>query len=202
MRTAAEILRWCLIALQTYLVYWMLRTKLWRRLPIWTAWIAAEAVSRVPFQVSGWYAHHFWRPLQPALMFLLGAAAIEAHYQARRRARVVLAYALAVVPIGLILQLPDLIVMRAWLCAGVCIWLGFAGGHFTSRWHARLLAFVSGAAAVTGWMPATPRSWWLMRVGFLGVYSLACVGWIVLFSLPDRRAMSPGLPPAEAGSAR
>lgn len=194
MRTAAEILRWTLIALQAYLVYWMLRTKLWRHLPLWTAWIACEAVSRVPFQVSGWYAHHFWRPLQPALMFLLGAAAIEARWQAGSHPRAVFLYALAVVPIGCILPLPQLIVMRTWTAAVVCVWLALTyAASDTARWHVRLLAAVAGAMAMLGWMPGSSHDalWWQMRAAFLAIDCAACVAWIALFNRRDAALAPP-----------
>ena len=190
----AEVLRWTVIALQAGLIGWMLRSGLWRRVPMWTLWLAVEVVLRAPFETSGWYAHHFWLPIQPAWMFLLGASAVEADFQARRKPAVVLVYSLAVVPVGIVLPLPELIVLRVWVLAAIAVWLAFARGSFTATVHARLLALVAGAGAAAGWMPAAGTAWWTLRAGFLGIYVLMLGGWIALFSLPDRPARFPGPP--------
>ena len=81
MQPLAELLRWLLIALQCALLVYMAASGLWRRLPLWCLWMAAEALSRVPFTPHGNYWHLVWVPMQPALMLLLIAAAAEAWWQ-------------------------------------------------------------------------------------------------------------------------
>ncbi len=182
MKLAAEILRYLLIAEQIALILWMLTSDLWRRLPLWTLWITVECVSRIPFTAGGWYWQTIWRPLQPALLFLLSAAAIEARYHAGESSYAIASAALLVAPIGVGLHLGEIIQLRIGLCAGVACLLYACAGTSTARWHARLLAGLCTATALAGWQPATGTQWWMMRCGYLAVYCAACAGWIWLLT--------------------
>ncbi len=121
MQVLAELLRCLLISEQIALILWMLTSDLWRRLPIWVLWLTAECISRILFTPGGNYWHMLWRPMQPALLFLLAAAAIEARYHAGESTDAIAFAALLIAPIGIGLHLGEIIQLRIGLCAGVAI---------------------------------------------------------------------------------
>ncbi len=191
MAAVAEGFRYILISEQIFLILWMLSSDLWRRLPLWTLWLTVEAISRIPFTPGGNYWHHVWLPLQPALLFLLASSAAEAKYQSSGvRLGAVAAVALCIAPIGVGLQLSELVTMRAWVNFGVAAMLAFSPGSFTARWHARTLSFLAAFTAMLGWIPATGTDWWRMRVGYLGVYCVLCGFWFWLFNRGADRSIA------------
>lgn len=182
MQDAAEILRWALITLQALLVLHMIRSGLWHRLPLFVTWLATDAASRMLFHPSGNYWHLIWLPLQPSLLFLVGAAALEARYQAGLRTDGLAYVSLAISPLSLSLSLPDLITMRWMLHGMLAVVLATASGTFTAIWHARIMATVCAITALSGWIPSTGTQWWMMRVGFLATYCGCCLAWLWLMN--------------------
>lgn len=182
MHAAAESLRYILITLQVLLLVHMIQSGLWRRVPFWCAWLACEVFSRALFSPGGNYWHQVWLHLQPVSLLLLAGAAIEARWHAGQRADVFAVAALVVAPVGVGLNLQEVAAFRLAVNFGVLVMLlPCPAGNFTTRWHARILAGLCLAAGLTGWRPATDDAWWAMRVVFLGVYCVACLGWTVVF---------------------
>ncbi len=182
MRVAAESLRIALIASQAALLVWMVASGLWRRLPLWCAWLASEVVSRVLFRPTGGYWHSMWLPLQPTVLFLLVAAAIEARWQAQTRLYTLGVAALMLAPASISLDLSHMAGLRLLVHAGVAVALLGCDGSTTALWHARVMAILAATTAAAGWVPATGVQWWRMRVLYMAV-ALACTAtWAVLFT--------------------
>ena len=190
MQPIAEVLRYVLILLQSLLFLFMVISGLWRRLPIWTTWLLLEIASRVPFAPTGYYAHHIWLPLQPALLLMLAAAAIEARYQTSRyQANAFVLAALMVAPFALGMEIRSLIVSRMWITGALALFLvTTTRGTFTARAHSRIFAALCAMTAVFGWMPRKDGAWWTMRAGYLAGYCVICAAWLWLFNRRDPAA--------------
>ncbi len=182
LRFASESLRISLIASQCALLAWMIWSGLWRKLPLWCAWLASEAVSRAIFAPAGGYWHHVWLPLQPTILFLLAAAAVEARWQSESLSTGVAAAALCIAPAAVVLDLRETAALRLLLHAGVSMALIQAGGSTTASWHARIMATLAAFTAALGWIPDTGAAWWRMRVLYLAVSITCTVAWGVLFT--------------------
>ncbi len=182
LRFAAESLRIALIASQCALLAWMIWSGLWRKLPLWCAWLASEVVSRAIFAPAGGYWHHIWLPMQPTILFLLAAAAVEARWQSESLSTGVAAAALCIAPAAVVLDLRETATLRLLLHAGVSMALIDSGGSTTARWHARIMATMAACTAALGWLPATGSAWWRMRVLYLSVAIGCTVAWGVLFT--------------------
>lgn len=176
MQSVAEVLRWALISLQIALIYWMISSRLWRHLPCWTLWLAGEAASRILFHPGGNYWHGVWIPFQALLMTLLLMAAVEAKYQMRKSEE-----RKGLITVGM--GLGEVVKFRAGLHLAIALVLILPPrGHGTAKGHGLLLALVCFTTAVLSWLPATGEVWWTMRSAYLGVYSLACLAWLGLFT--------------------
>lgn len=182
MQLISEILRLLLVLLQIALIGWVLAADLWRKLPMWTLWLGCEIAMRALFAPGGHYWHWIWLPMQPASLFLLGAAAMECRYHAGESADMVALAALLIAPIGVGMDLQELGTLRVALNAGLAVVLSFCRGSETASQHARIMALVCAATAACGWMPATGAAWWRMRAAYLAVYCVACALWLRLFT--------------------
>ncbi len=179
----AETLRLVLVLGQLGLFLWMISSGLVRRVPLWTGWLLGELVSRTLFHPESSYWHSLWLPLQPALLFLLAGATLEARWHSGLPLPVLGVSALAIAPVSLGSSLPEIITLRLWLSLGCgLLLLAPASGTSTARWHSVILGILSLATSALSLSPVSGTLWWEFRALYLGLYFVLIVGWWVIFT--------------------
>ncbi len=182
----AETLRLALVLSQLGLFLWIIASGLGRRVPLWTGWLLGEIVSRALFYPGSSYWHSLWLPLQPALLFLLAGATLEARWHSGLPLPVLGVSALAIAPVSLGSSLPEIITLRLWLSLGCgLLLLSPASGTSTARIHSALLGILSLATGALSLSPVSGTLWWELRALYFGIYLILLACWWVIFTRLD-----------------